>query len=203
MNIFLSALAPVLSVLRVSIAMAGEPEQAALAVQPPPGDISDIYGPLPLPEAPNWPLYLGLAAAAVALLTLVVSYLRRRKSRTRQILQPQPHTEALAELTMAHPLLEENSSIAYAARVSAILRRYIENRFALRSTSQTTREFLSAVEAADSTGDSALHRHRQLLGAFLHQCDLAKYAGKSATRAQLEEMEHTLRRFIEATAEEQ
>jgi len=203
MNIFFSALAPMLSFLRISIARAGEPEQTALAAQPPAEEIFDIYGPLPLPEASNWPLYLALAAAAAVLLSLIIFFLRRRKSSLRQVLQPQPHIEALAELSLARPLLEEKSSIAYAAKVSAILRRYIEHRFALRSTSQTTREFLSAVEAADSTGDSALHRHRQLLSAFLYQCDLAKYAGKTATRAQLEEMEHSVRRFIKATTEEQ
>ncbi len=201
MSIILTAPPPVLLALFIFVAGADAAGQAGIFAQTASEEFYDIYGPLPLPGAPNWPLYLGAAAVAVILVALIVYYLRRPGSTPRQ--QIQPHTEALAELAQARDLLEENASVAYAARASAILRQYIEQRFALSSTSRTTGEFLAAVEAAKSSADSPLHQHRQLLGAFLHQCDLAKYAGKTATRAQLEEMEHTVRRFIGATVEGQ
>ncbi len=66
---------------------------------------------------------------------------------------------------------------AFYVEVSSVIRQYLEDRFEIRAPEQTTDEFLQL--AAEQ---SALSReHQRLLADFLQQCDIVKFAGKTAT----------------------
>lgn len=58
--------------------------------------------------------------------------------------------------------------------VSAVLREYLEERFALRAPERTTEEFLRELEG----GDRLARQHRTALEQFLRQCDLVKFAAQ-------------------------
>ena len=78
---------------------------------------------------------------------------------------------ALERLQRQDAIRQERIEEFY-VRVSTILRRYVELRFGLRAPEQTTEEFLVSVLA---TG-GLIAAHRDLLEAFLRQCDLVKFA---------------------------
>ncbi|MEE4243396.1 MAG: DUF4381 family protein [Desulfopila sp.] len=169
-------------------------------------DILDIYGPLPLPEPFNWPLYLAAVIGAVILAGLLFFYLKNRKKKEPPRIAL--HQAALADLQTARYYLETEQSLLYAERVSEILRHYIEQRFAIHSTRQTTVEFLQSIhkenrDNGESSTTPALLPHRDSLRLCLEQCDLAKYAHKPASIRQMEEIEVSIRNFIEKTLPEE
>lgn len=92
---------------------------------------------------------------------------------------PPPHLEALRriqDLRARHPKLSEYE---VAHECSAILRQFLEERFTLPVTRQTTREFLS--EARRVSELNALANAQ--LDAFLKFCDRLKFATEAATPA--------------------
>lgn len=175
-------------------------QNRAAAASIPPEELIDIYGPLPLPDPPNWLLYLACAAAALGLAALCIYLVRRKK--TKGVMQISAQSKALAELDIARRYLEENNSIAYSERASIILRRYIEQRFTISSTTQTTTEFLHSIRENTGQTWAELRSHRQSLKHLLDHFDLAKYAHKTAARELLQEMDASIRRFIMETREE-
>lgn len=81
--------------------------------------------------------------------------------------------------------------------LSAIVRRYLEDRFDVRAPELTTEEFLaSAQRAADLTGD-----HQALLREFLRQADLVKFAGLTPTEEDIRASIQAAERFLEETRE--
>lgn len=163
-----------------------------------PQDINDIYPPLPLPEPFNWPA-VALAVLAVLIGAAALFYFTSRKSKKRATLVIPAHEAALAELARARKYLNTDTSLIYAERASDILRTYIEKRFNIRSTRQTTSEFLATIYAAENQEQQELWQGRLALEKFLRLCDLAKYAHKTSARQALEEMEDGIRSFIEDT----
>ena len=160
-------------------------------------DIHDIYPPLPLPEHYNWPLIFTLCCAVLLIAGILFYFLRKRKQPA--IAAPPPHQKALSELALARQFLVAGQSLAYAERISEILRSYIENRFYIRSTRKTTTEFLSSLTTGKNKDISELLLFKDSLTLCLQQCDLAKYAHKTADKDALEIMEESIRKFIEET----
>jgi hypothetical protein len=79
--------------------------------------------------------------------------------------------------------------------LSAIVRRYVEDRFAIRAPELTTEEFFrEARRALDLRPD-----HRDLLGSFLVQCDRVKFAAHRPLTAESQEALSTARRFLDET----
>jgi hypothetical protein len=72
------------------------------------------------------------------------------------------------------------------------LRTYIESRFGLRATEQTTAEFLAGVQREQRL----VPEHVQLLGEVLSAADLIKFARADSTQAQLLEALAAARRFV-------
>ena len=80
--------------------------------------------------------------------------------------------------------------------VSSCLRRYVEDRFGLRAPEITTEEFLDAVR-----DDPALERSdRGLLGEFLAECDLVKFARHVPAALEAEAATTTAEAFVRETA---
>lgn len=163
------------------------------------GDIYDIYGPVPLTEPLLWPYFLAAALVILALLLFWFFSWKKRKKRTTE--KPfSAHREALAALDQARSHKEQGQSLLFAEKVSALLRTYIEKRFAIRTTRQTTSEFFQALDFLPENKNELLFSFREQLQLCLEQCDLAKYAHRTAQQDGMEKLDQSVRRFITETA---
>ena len=161
---------------------------------PVPGeDIRDIRGPKYL--LPPWLLPAILAGAVLLALGAygLWRWLRRRRL-PRALL---PFEIALQRLEEMRALMQPAAAREFSIAVSDVVRRYIEERFGVTATHRTTEEFLH--DLLDSS-HAPLARHRALLGEFLQQCDLVKFAGMSLTRGNMESLHHSARAFVLETA---
>jgi hypothetical protein len=154
-------------------------------------DIRDIRLP-PL----HFPLWLVAALSAGGLLTALAAYALWRRRRRRPM-RRLPHEIALQRLEQIRPLMQPASAPAFAVAVSDVVRHYVETAFAVTATQRTTEEFLR--DLIDSS-QAALGRHRASLAEFLHQCDLAKFAGLSPTPQGMESLYEGARAFISESA---
>ena len=68
--------------------------------------------------------------------------------------------------------MERGEIEPFYTRLSDIVRRYLEDQFGLRAPERTTEEFLQVV----SRGSGLSPAHQALLGAFLQESDLVKFA---------------------------
>jgi len=128
-------------------------------------DIHDIKGLVPLPH--TWWWLLLLAAAAVAFWL----WKRRKSTAATETVAPLSAFEiALQALQRLH---DDNPPVeAFYTRLSDIVRQYLEGQLGLRAPERTTEEFLYEISR-----DHALSpEHRELLGAFLQESDLVKFA---------------------------
>ncbi len=138
-------------------------------------DIREIKPPRALPVSRLLPVLVGAGALALlAALLFLVRFLRRPPAAA---LPPPPrpaHEIAYEELRRIkeQDLPGRGRIEEFYVSVSGVVRRYLENRFALRSPERTTEEFLS--EMASSQALSL--RHQELVGDFLAHCDLVKFA---------------------------
>ncbi len=158
-------------------------------------ELRDIYGPVPTSE--RLP-YLLIAGITVLILLAAAALTWFVKKRTTAAVPPLPPWEkARHELTEARKLLSPEKALVYMDRVSQILRTYIESRFAIQSTRQTTREFLQSLAAVGAS--SPLQPHKSALQACLEQADMAKFAHHVPEIASLEKMEEAIAAFIKKT----
>lgn len=105
------------------------------------------------------------------------------------------YEDALAELERLFALIDREESRPYAIESSAIIRRYIETRFALSAPRQSTEEFLLAAQHSPKLATE----QQAALGEFLRVCDLLKFARTLATRAELERLHSTAVGFVKRT----
>jgi hypothetical protein len=158
-------------------------------------ELHDIYGPVPISEPPPYLLIVGIVAAFLILLAVLYYYFKLRKKPS---LPPIPPWEkALQELSAARSFLHPQESLIYLEKASMILRDYIESRFGIISTKQTTREFLTGLEFA--TDSSLLQTHKKELRNCLQKADMAKFAHHSVEQSELGAIEQSIVSFIEKT----
>jgi hypothetical protein len=154
--------------------------------------------PHPLPAALWW------AAALMFLLGMFVAgvwWYRRRHRPTAAAAPKRPaHEIAFDELEqlIAAQLPEQGEMKLFYQHISGILRRYIENRFAIHAPGQTTEEFLTN----QRTNNILAPAHQQLLGRFLHHCDLVKFAEFQPASDDLQATFNAGRDFIMETREQ-
>ncbi|HET6409817.1 MAG TPA: DUF4381 family protein [Chthoniobacteraceae bacterium] len=143
----------------------------SLPTQPQIPEIRDISAPV---DVFPWPLWMVLVAAGVLLLLAgllafgLVAYLRRRPAGP----PPSPRTMAMRELESLRPQIATLDPYEFSAKVSDVLRKFIEVQYGLRATHQTTPEFLASMSASSEFGE----KDRELLEQFLERCDLLKFA---------------------------
>ncbi|MFW2368744.1 MAG: DUF4381 family protein [Desulforhopalus sp.] len=158
-------------------------------------ELHDIYGPVAINEPVP---YLLIAGIIVLLLLLVFLFFRFFRKRTKKGPPPVPPWEkALRELAEARSLLNPEHGLAYMDRASTILRHYIESRFSIQSTRQTTREFLKSLRSVTPT--SPLNTYKSELQDCLEQADLAKFAHRKPEQQNLETMEEAVTTFVRKT----
>jgi hypothetical protein len=142
-----------------------------------------------------WP-YAALALLALAAWLAFRRLRGRRAAETRQTPLP-PHTRALRELARLRqaPRITAAQIERFHVELSAILRRYVEERFGLHAPERTTEEFLAEAERSPVLAPE----QRVALRAFLEHCDLVKFAQhRPDERAQLDAFA-TAEQFVEAT----
>ena len=160
-------------------------------------DIRDVKPPEEVPF--DWRPY-GLAAAALALVGGLGWGLFYFLNRPRRRYAPAPrpaHEVALGALKKLHAsrLIEAGKFEEYYVQLSAIVRRYLEDGLALRAPEMTTEEFL----ATAATTPRLAAAQRRLLGEFLTQADLVKFARHLPTLKDTEAAYEAACRFIEET----
>jgi hypothetical protein len=102
--------------------------------------------------------------------------------------------EALDALFMA-PRPGAPEMDAFFVELSGVIRRYLEDRFGLRSPELTTEEFLE--ELAESP--DLVRTHQRMLRDFLSRADLVKFAHFVPELGDVEESLDSARRFLETT----
>jgi Domain of unknown function (DUF4381) len=158
--------------------------------------LRDIQPPMLLPEDPN---YLLIAAIIVSGFLFVVLLLWFFKFRKKTVVLPGVHEVALTELVQLRKLMTQEHAALYAAKLSDILRSYIENRFQIPSSRQTSREFFQSLNNNSIDTAMLFAQHTESLKRCLDQCDLAKFAQSIPTGQNMEQMESAVQQFIKAT----
>lgn len=158
-------------------------------------ELRDIYGPVAIKEPVPYLLLLGVAGLLLVLAFLFFRY-RKKRSHTGPAAIP-PWEKALRELAEARTLLSPENGLSYMDRVSTILRHYIESRFSIQSTRQTTREFLQGLQSVPPA--SPLNTYKNELQDCLEQADLAKFARLRPAQHDLELMEEAATTFVKKT----
>ena len=163
-------------------------------------DIRDIAGPEAVPRDLR-PWYVaGGALAALILLVLGWRWLRQRRRHAETAAPPRPAHEIAAEALRAlraRRLPEVGEFKEFYSTLSDIVRRYMEDRFRVRAPEMTTEEFL----AATARGAALERPHRALLGTFLGESDLVKFARFVPTLGDSERAMAAAERFVDETAE--
>ncbi len=163
---------------------------APLELRPPHPDLGrrDLGG---------WPLWaalggalLLLAFAAPALLRAFAAHRSRRRSQSAYEIARSELDLLLARGTPGPEALD-----AFYVELSLVVRRYLENRFALRSPELTTEEFLNEMGRSPDLARS----HQRLLRDFLVQADLVKFAGYRPEAEVVGESIAAAERFLEDT----
>ena len=160
-------------------------------------DIRDIKPPevVPIDWRP-WELLGGGVLGALALAALLYRVLNRSK-RVRPAPPPRPpHEVAIEELErLRRRGLDAGAMKTYYSELSAIVRTYLEQRFEIRAPEMTTEEFL----LVSARGGRLVGPHRALLGDFLKESDLVKFARHMPTIADGERAWTAARRFVDET----
>jgi hypothetical protein len=174
--------------------------ESLLSRAPEGADIRDVKAPEPIPI--DWRPYYwmgGTLLGLVLLAALAYRLLVRPKRAVAAPPPPPPHVVALAALDAlrARAFVEKGAFKDFYSTLSDIVRRYLEDRFHVRAPEMTTEEFLLAT----SRDGRVAAAHRRLLGDFLVESDLVKFARHVPTIADSERAFAAARRFIDDTTE--
>ena len=162
-------------------------------------DIRDIKGPVALPGffLSPWGVVGILLVGGI----FVWIYFFRKRAHPKPSTPPlPPHIialEALDRLDME--LLFDRDVKEYHFLVSAILRRYLEDRFGVRAPEQTTEEFLEAASKNHILNEP----QKNLLKSFLEECDLVKFAKWTPSAQEARRISQIARGFIHETQPEE
>jgi hypothetical protein len=163
-------------------------------------DIRDIKPPDPIPV--DWrPYYAIVGVLALLVVTaLGIRWLVTRRTRPVRAAPPTPADEiahAALEALRARALIERGAFKEFYSALTDIVRRYLEDRFHVRAPEMTTEEFL----VATSRDGRLAPAHRRLLGEFLVESDLVKFAKHVPTGSDSERAFDAARRFVDETTE--
>jgi len=176
----------------LGLAVLGAYFSASVGAAPLAEDIRDIRGPKYL--LPEWLLPALIGGAALLALALYGLWRRRRQRRAPVLL---PYELALQRLEEIRTLMRPAHAREFCIAISDVIRSYIEQRFHVTATRQTTEEFLRDLL---QSADASLAQHQALLGEFLHQCDFVKFAALALTVNNMEALRQSARTFVLETA---
>ena len=132
--------------------------------------LRDIKPPIEIPSGWAW-VGWGLASLALAALAFWAwRYWQKRRAQIPPVPVIPAHIRAKQELREALALIGQPRE--FCILVSDTVRWYLEERFDFHAPERTTEEFLYEVSLDQSLSSD----HRKLLGAFLQEADLVKFA---------------------------
>ena len=160
-------------------------------------DITGIEKHATPPADRAWTLWIWLGAVAVPGFLLVGWMWSRRNGRPR--LPTPAHCGALKELDEleARDLPATGQVERYHTLLADLMRRYLERRFRLPASQQTTPEFLDTL----ATAGPLTAPQQETLASFLRRCDLAKFARAGFTPEECQALAGIARDLIGQTAE--
>jgi hypothetical protein len=165
--------------------------------------INPIFGPVDLPSRPvPWTYVVVGLAALLGLIGTVAFYWHKRRRRIQETAVVIPaHELAYRQLQeiLGENLLDKGEFKLFYAKISDVVRHYIENRFGLHAPKLTTEEFLAKM----NTKAHFLSDHQRLLDEFLHHCDLVKFAEHQPAASEIQRTFNACKSFIEATKEQE
>lgn len=161
-------------------------------------DVRDIKGPVAVPR--DYRPLLWIVAGVLALAGVIggLFWLLNRRQRA-SLVPPRPaHEIALEALARLHAarLVEGGRQAEFYVRLSSIVRDYLEARFHLRAPEMTTEEFLQVAQRDPQLTPA----QRSLLGHFLSEADLVKFARHVPAPDDAERAYRAAREFVEQTA---
>lgn len=163
---------------------------APLELRPAHGDL----GRRRFPGVPVWAWLVGaLVLAAIASPFAWRAWLAHRTRQRQRSAYEIARGELDSLLAQGQPRPEALD--AFYVALSLIVRRYLENRFALRSPELTTEEFLAEMGRSPDLARS----HQQLLREFLIEADLVKFAGHRPGTEVVRQSIAAAERFLEDT----
>ena len=123
----------------------------------------------------SWLWVLAISAGVIALGVGAVVLLRGARTRQRIELQRSAYDVAIGQLRAleSRGAPDAAATDAWFVELSAIVRRYLEQRYEIRAPELTTEEFLLVATARPELHEN----HRSLLTSFLERCDRVKFAG--------------------------
>ncbi len=162
--------------------------------------LNEIIHPLPYPRSYTVWIWSTAGIVLVALLAGGIFLHRKRlTARAASEIRLKAHEIAYNELRalVDENLIEKGDIKEFYHRLSAIVRRYIENRFGLRAPEQTTEEFLSGLEYASGFPS----QYKPLLKNFLKHSDLVKFARFQPDDEDIQKSFDSCKAFIQGTEE--
>jgi hypothetical protein len=162
-------------------------------------DIRDVRAPVDVPGIPGWVWLAVVLAAAV-----IAGYWYWRKLRASATPPAAPQTSwamayaRLAELK-ARDLFGQGKVKEYFIALSAIIRRYIEDRFNIHAPDMTTEEFLNSVKTNPFIED----KHKDILRQFLNLSDMVKFAKYGPNPSEAKDSLLLVQRFVDETKGEE
>jgi len=165
--------------------------------------IADIKPIHKLPgRVPPW-LWISLLVALVAFLVGLVS---SRLWKTRSVIISSappipPHVLAFQALQVlkGKGLLEKDECKPFYTELSLILRTYLEGRFNLNATDETTEEIVEEMSKSPELNGT----QRNILQDFMRQSDMVKFAKGHPDRTTMESAFDTTKQFVEETKQDQ
>lgn len=149
-------------------------------------ELRDIKGSIPLLSSLG--LWTIVSLIVIAIATIVAWFLFRKPIQERS-----PQEKAMLAL---QELQSDNlDAKSFYTVLSRIVRTYIEDRFQIKATEKTTREFL----IAEKENPRLEHRDRKALADFLVMVDLIKFAKFEATSNCKDEAMSYAEQFISCT----
>lgn len=150
-------------------------------------------GPLDIRERPTSdPSWWWLGALPLLLVGLIWFGWRKFRQDQRQKSAYEQAIQQLSELELAG-IEQGDGADEFFARLSMIVRRYIEGRYGLHAPEQTTEEFLNIASSSSDISDS----HQRFLSTFLARCDQIKFAQMAPSPEEGSEQIAQVRRFLE------
>lgn len=168
------------------------PADAAPDMKPPIGELGKIVPPPPA----RWPWVVGIVAVILIALPFAIrGFLLWRRLARRRSAYDIASSKLQRLLKNPHPAAADIDR--FFVELSAIVRRYLEDRFDLRAPELTTEEFLDVCSASPDLGVD----HQRVLRDFLRGADLVKFAHHVPSSQDIDASVSSVRRFLEDTRE--